>query len=232
MDATLALHIGYFGLRSVLFQHIPLTSMAEVMTTIALAVALVYVTVERRTREHKTGVFLIVVSFALQTFSSAFIQNREDFPDVLRSPLFIVHTIAAVVGYTAFAVSAIYGILFLLLYHELKKHRFGLIYERLPPLEALARLSVGAIMVGVVSLAVTIAGGALWAASEFPGFTTDPKFLLTIATWLVYLTTLALHYGRHWSGRRTILFSLVGFTLLVFSSLAVKLWFDSFHVFN
>jgi HemX protein len=231
MEASVALHVLYVGLRTVLYRHIPLAATAEVATTVALALALVYLFVERRTREHRTGAFVIAVAFVLQTASSAFIESPGEFPKLLRSPLFGIHTIAAVVGYTAFALSAIYGVLFLLLYHELKTKRFGLIYDRLPPLEALARMSVGAIGVGVAALAITISCGAIWARREFPGFTRDPKFLLTVATWLVYLAVLFLHRFRHWSGRRTIGYSLVGFLLLVFSFLAAHLWLESFHAF-
>src|SRR5437867_8923017 len=108
------------------------------MTTVAFAVALVYFYVEFRAKTHKTGMFLLSFSFVFQTISSAFISNTGDFPDILRSPLFGIHTGAAVLGYTAFAVSAIYGVLFLLLYHDLKASRFGLIYQRLPSLEILA----------------------------------------------------------------------------------------------
>jgi ABC-type uncharacterized transport system permease subunit len=231
MAATVALHLAYVGLRTVLYRHIPLAATAEVATTVALALALVYVVVERRTREHRTGAFVIAVAFVLQTASSAFIESPGEFPQLLRSPLFAVHTITAVVGYTAFALSAIYGVLFLLLYHELKTKRFGLIYDRLPALEVLARMSVGAVGIGVASLAVTIACGVVWARSEFPGFASDPKFLLTVATWLVYLAVLGLHHVLHWSGRRTIGFSLIGFVLLVFSLLAANLWLESFHAF-
>ncbi len=230
METILVLHALFIGLRTALYEHVPLASTAEVMTTVAFALALVYLFVEWRSKVRKTGMFLISFSFVFQTVSSAFISNRS-FPGVLRSPLFALHTVTAVLGYTAFAASAVYGLLFLLLYHELKKSRFGLVYERLPPLEVLARMSLGAVAFGLAFLTVTVLCGALWAASAFPGFARDPKFLLTVAVWTVYLAALLLHHGLHWTGRRTIAVSLVGFALLVFSFLAARLWLSSFHVF-
>jgi ABC-type uncharacterized transport system permease subunit len=231
MEVILGLHALFIGLRTALYEHLPLASAAELMTMLALALAIVYLFVEWRSRVRKTGMFLISFSFVLQTLSSAFISGRGAFPPILRSPLFALHTVTAVLGYAAFAASAVYGVLFLLLYHELKKSHFGLVYERLPPLEVLARMSLGAVAFGLAFLTVTLLCGALWAASAFPGFTRDPKFLLTVAVWAVYLTTLLLHYGLHWTGRRTIRVSLLGFALLVFSFLAARLWFSSFHVF-
>jgi ABC-type uncharacterized transport system permease subunit len=231
MELTLLLHAAHLALRTALYDHVPLAAPAEMATTVAFAVSLVYLVVERRTGTTRTGVFFVSFSLAAQTLSSAFLDPDVRFPAVLRSPLFAFHTLAAVVGYAAFALSAVYGVLYLLLHHDLKRSRFGLVYDRLPPLEVLARMSLRSVVVGLLALTVTIACGSLWASSEFPGFTRDPKFLLTVAVWAVYGAALALHWGRGWSGRRTIAMSLVAFTLLIFSMLASRLFFASFHAF-
>jgi ABC-type uncharacterized transport system permease subunit len=231
MELTLLLHAVHIALRTALYDHVPLASLAEVATTVAFAVSLVYVVVERRTGSTRTGLFVVSFSLVAQTLSSAFLESEVTFPEIFRSPLFAMHTVAAVIGYAAFALSAVYGVLYLLLHHELKRSRFGLVYDRLPPLETLARMSLGAVLVGLAALTVTIMCGSLWAASEFPGFTRDPKFLLTLAVWGTYGVALGLHWGRGWSGRRTITMSLVAFGLLIFSMIAGKLLFESFHVF-
>jgi HemX protein len=127
-------------------------------------------------------------------------------------------------------VSAIHGLLFLLLYHQLKSHRFGLIWRRLPSLELLASMSLRAAVLGLVFLTVTIVIGVLWATQRFPGFYGDSKFIMTLLVWFVYGIGIALHYWLGWSGRQTIFLSLVGFVLMVIS-MAVRLWLPSFHGF-
>jgi ABC-type uncharacterized transport system permease subunit len=231
LAATVGLHAIYLALRTGLYEHIPLASIYEVMTTVAFAVAVVYLYVELRAKTHKTGMFLLAFSFIFQTLSSAFISNTGSFPAILQSPLFSVHTLSAVLGYTAFAVSAIYGILYLMLYHDLKTSRFGLVYRRLPPLDVLAMMSLRAAVAGVAFLTVTIACGAVWAAQRFPGFWEDPKFIMTGVVWLVYSAGIAMHYGLGWTGRRTIWFSLFGFALILLSVMAARFWLPSFHGF-
>lgn len=231
-EAALLAHLIYLGLLTARDRHVPLASPAELMTTVAFAVAAAYVYVERRSGVASTGTFLLSFSFALQTLSSAFIQPLASFPELLRSPLFAMHTVAAVLGYTGFAVSAVYGGLYLFLYWELKRSRFGLVYDRLPPLETLARMSLRAVVFGLAFLTVTIAFGSLWAASEFPGFVRDPKVALTALVWLIYAAAAWLHYVRHWSGRRAIRISLLGFATLVSTVVSARLVFDSFHVFE
>lgn len=231
MDNALGLHACYLALRTALYGHVPLASTAEVLTTVAFAVALVHVLVERRSQVQGTGLFVVSLVLMLQTLSSAFISSTPVFPALLRSPLFALHTISAALGYAAFVVSAVYGLLFLVLYHELRGSRFGLVYDRLPPLQALATMSVRAAAFGVALLSVTIACGSLWAGSQFPGFVRDPKFLFTVGVWLVYAVALAAYDRFRWTGRRTIVLSLAGFVLLVAALVVSRLFLETFHVF-
>ena len=166
LKAALAAHALFLAIRTFVYAHVPLASIPEVLTSVAFALALVYLCVESRSGIQRTGMFVLTFSFAFQTLASSFIGEAQSFPEILRSPLFALHTGAAVLGYTAFAVSAIYGVLYLLLYHELKKSHFGLVYRRLPPLDVLARLSLRATILGATLLTVTIAIGCLWASSS------------------------------------------------------------------
>ncbi|MFB3853871.1 MAG: inner membrane protein YpjD [Vicinamibacterales bacterium] len=231
MEATLAAHVLFLVALTAVERHIPLSSGPEIMTVLALAVAIVYVAVERRTGVERTGMFLTLLPLTLQIVSSSFLEFQTVFPAILESPLFVLHTIAAVVGYAGFCVSAVYSGLYLVLHRSLKHGRFGLVFDRLPPLEVLARMSVGAARAGVSSLMVTIVVGSAWAFSAAPGFVRDPKFLLTVAVWGGYLIAIMLHRRSWWSDRRTVAGFLVGFVLLVGAALASRLIFDSFHTF-
>jgi len=135
-------------------------------------------------------------------------------------------------------VAAVYGTMYILLYRELKKHRVGLIFRRLPSLETLSRLNIGAILFGWVGL--TLAGilGIVWAgkltsAGQLEGnFYTDPKFLLTMVLWCLYGVTLGGRFLFKWPNRQLAYLSLVAFFLMVGTSLAVNLVLPSFHQFS
>jgi ABC-type uncharacterized transport system permease subunit len=231
MSATLALHATFLVTLGLYEGHLPLSSPPEVLTFVAFAVACIYVLLERVTGVDRTGLFLVALPLLLQVAGSAFLEFRTPFPAILRSPLFAIHTIAGVSGYAAFGVSAVYGCLYLLLHRALKAARFGLVFDRLPPLDLLARMSLGAVRVGVALLTVTIFFGTLWAARAVRGFAADPKFLLTVLVWAAYLSGLLLHRFLGWTERRTIGGFLVGFVLLVAAALASRLFFATFHAF-
>ncbi len=210
----------------------PVRNVFESLSAIAFAVAAVYLYIEVRHKNPMTGVFVIPLVFVAETVATAFADRTGAAPEILRSALFGVHTGAAILGYCGFAVAAIYGALFLLLYHELKSRRFSLVYDRLPPLETLAQMNIGALTVGFVFLSAAILFGAVWVFRVHDASLGDPKVLLTLVAWAVFGFGIVAHFLLGWRGPRVIYMSVAGFLLLVSSSVAVNLLGSSFHVFR
>ena len=233
-----AAHFVYLILCTLVFQHVPVANAWEGFTFVAFAMVVVYLVLERWWKDQATGVFLLVPVLFFQVLSSAFVTHTREVDEILRSPLFGVHVTTALLGYVALSVAAVYGAMYCLLYRELKKHRVGLLFRRLPNLETLSRLNVGAVLFGWVGLTLAIILGTVWAgelasAGRLDGdFYTDPKFLLTLALWVLYGLTLGGRYFLGWPNRQLARLTLVAFALMVGSSLAVNLILPSFHQFS
>jgi len=231
-------HLVYLILNTLAFQHVPMANAWESFTFVAFAMIVVYLALEWRWKDKATGIFLLVPVLFFQVLSSAFVTHTQEVAEILRSPLFGVHVITALMGYVAFSVAAVYGTMYILLYRELKKHRVGLIFRRLPSLETLSRLNIGAILFGWVGL--TLAGilGIVWAGKltstgQLEGnFYADPKFLLTAVLWALYGITLGGRFFLKWPNRQLAYLSLLAFFLMVGTSLAVNLVLPSFHQFS
>lgn len=231
-------HLVYLVLCTLTFQHVPMANAWESFTFVAFAMILVYLALEWRWKDKATGVFVLAPVLFFQILSSAFVTHTRQVAEILRSPLFGVHVSSALVGYVAFSVAAVYGTMYILLYRELKKHRVGLIFRRLPSLETLSRLNVGAILLGWFGLTVAGILGVVWAdrltsAGELEGnFYTDPKFLLTAVLWALAGVTLGGRFLLRWPNRQLAYLSLLAFFLMVGTSLAVNLVLPSFHQFQ
>jgi HemX protein len=231
-------HAAYLMLAAVTFRHVPIANTWESLSFIAFAVALVYLVLEWRQGERSTGVFLLGAAVLFQTLSSAFVTHTREVPEILRSPMFAVHVTSALLGYVALAVSAIYGLMYLLQYRQLKNRHVGLLFQRLPNLETLSRLNIGALGLGWIALTVAIVAGVAWASTlELAGrlegsFVRDPKFLLTVALWVLYGLCLGGRYLLRWANRTLATASVVGFALMLTSSIMVTLVLRSFHDFS
>jgi HemX protein len=229
---TLAIHALYLADFILAHRRIPLAAAPEILTVVAFMTGVAYFWVETHTRDLSTGVFLLGFTTLVQFASSGRIVLDLQVPDLLRMPSFGIHTGAAILGYSAFAVSAIYGVLFLLLYHELKSTHFGLFYRRMPPLEILGQMNIRAAVLGLSSLTVAIVTGVIWASRLHPGFARDPMFLITLAVWVIYAITIFTYYRLGWRGKRAIYLSICGFILMGLTLAAVGAFVHSFHRFG
>jgi HemX protein len=231
LRAAVLVHIAYLTTRGILEGHLPLASVYDFLSATGLAMAAVYLYVEWREHIRTTGIFVLPLVFLIQIVSSAYGAPGTQGPP-LRPIWFELHTLAAVLGYSAFAVSAIYGILFLLLYRDIKANRFSLFFRRMPPLEALAQMNVRAAGGGLALLTLAIVMGVGWIKRSGTGSLGDPKIWLTLFVWAVFAFSLLAYHRLGWRGPRAIYMSLVGFTTLLLSRVAVDLFFHSFHSFR
>ncbi len=233
-----AIHLLYLVLCTVEYRHVPVANVWEVFTFVAFAMVAVYLALEWRWKDQATGVFLLVPVLFFQVLSSAFVTHTREVEEILRSPLFGLHVLSAMLGYVALSVAAVYGSMYILLHRELKKHRVGLIFRRLPNLETLSRLNMGAVLFGWTGLTLAIVLGSVWARALTSSgwlqgtFYTDPKFLLTLALWALYGLTLGGRFFFRWPNRQLAYLTIVSFFLMVASSLAVNLILPSFHQFT
>jgi ABC-type uncharacterized transport system permease subunit len=229
---TLLCHAVYLLARTVQFDHPPITTIFEIMSVIAFSIAFSYRVIEYLTKTKNTGYFILILAFMFQLISTLFIQDLSDVKTVLRSQLLGVHVISALLGYSAFAISAMYGFLYLMLYHHIKSNRFGIVYENLPNLEKLENLALTAVLSGFVLLTVAICVGLIWLPRAFTTFSYfDPKLIGTITVWALYGGGLVSKRAIGWQGRKIMILSIVAFTVSVFSLTVINIFFSGFHRF-
>jgi ABC-type uncharacterized transport system permease subunit len=140
--ALVLVHFGYLNLRTFAFEHPPITTVFEILTLLAASMSVAYLYIEYRTNVRNTGLFVLFLALIFQTVSSLYVKDLLVIPDYLHSLLLGFHVSTALLGYTALALSAVYGLLYLMLYHEIRSSRFGMVYNRLPNLETLEIMMV------------------------------------------------------------------------------------------
>jgi ABC-type transport system involved in cytochrome c biogenesis permease subunit len=230
--ATLLTHGAYIAVRTTELRHPPITSVFEILTLIAFTVTLVYSYIELRLRIKSTGYFILIFPFFFQLVSSILIKQVTEVPPILRSNLLGIHVSSALLGYAAITISAVYGFLYLMLYHDIKSSQFGVIYQRLPNLETLERMSFTATVFGFILLTIAIVVGLIWIPRLSGGVSyTDPKLFGTSAIWLIYAVGLTAKRAKHWQGRRMMVLSMFGFATAMFSMTIINVFLSSFHKF-
>ena len=228
---TLFVHLGYLVLLAVRYHQFPAATVSQALSAVAFTLALVYAIVEWRGQDSSTGFWALSFAFLFET-SSALLRTEPPDYEIFHSPLFAVHASLGLLGYSAFVLAAGYGFLFLRLYGEIKRRRFSVFFGKLPSLEVLEQMMSVALLVGFVAFTGAVATGAVWAEQLYSGgWLSDPKIGVSVVTWLVYGSALLLRRIRRWHGRQTAIASLFGFAAILFSLVAVNLFFTDLHGF-
>lgn len=233
--AAVVIHTVLIYARTVYHGHCLVYSPFELMTMISYTVTVTYLVVEIATGERSTGMFFLGFALLLQTVSAMFAPGVEvaGADPVLLQNVVGAHISAALVGYTAFSISAVYGVLYLMLYHQIRSSRFGTFYNRLPSLELLEKMSEKSAVVGLFFLTIAILIALVWLPGILPTFHyDDPKLIATGAIWLIYLTALLSKYIARIDGRRVIVLSLVGFVGTLLSMTVINILLSGFHRFG
>jgi HemX protein len=232
---ALAIHTILIGARTSLHGHCLVYTPFEMMTLISFTITLTYLVVELSTGERGTGVFFVGMALLFQTVSAMFGPSLELYSanPALLNNLVGVHISAALIGYTAFTISAIYGGLYLMLYHQIRSNRFNTFYERLPSLGLLEIMSARASVIGIGFLSAAIIVALVWMPDIVPTFSyTDPKMISTSMIWLVYVGALLARYVGRLDARKVMVMSLVGFLGTIVSMTVINFLVDGFHRFG
>lgn len=238
---TVLLHLGILVLKGFALDRLPLGSPLEFLSAMAAGMTLTYLVIERRIKAKNTGWLVLGTAFLLQFIASVFCQTRMNTNPLLRDPGFAGHVILAILAYTALSLSFLYAVLYLVLARQLGRRQFGLLFRRLPSLEVLERMSIGAIKLAVPLLFLSLCLGHLWmydladrvspdVAAELSPF--DPKILIT---WVIFLGyTLGLLGNRllGWRGRRMNVLAVVAFLVVLGTTGVIHHFFPTFHKFR
>ena len=231
---VLAAHTALLAARFAAVPGMPFLGGFAALSPLALAIALLHAWFARVERgQAASAAITYAAAFLLQLLSSAF-APLEVIEAHARPPLFYaLHVGSALIASAALAISGIDGVLYLMLYRQMRRRRFGPLFDALPSLDQLARRMRRAAGFACLLLAVGVNAGIWWAhRAEVPGFTYRDPFVLA-------LIGLMLHFGlvatSGWipflTARRASLAAVSGLALLL-AALGYSLLPRSFHWVN
>jgi len=232
--AAMALHFGYLIHLGLVIGRLPVTSVFETLTTCAWFFGVAYLSVEWRLHETSLGLFILPFIIVLHTLSNLFLDLNRVLPPILMQEfVFEIHVVILLFSYSAFAISFIASLLYLLLSREIHQKSTGLFYRRLPSLAFFDALSNRGVNIGLLFLTLGVALGiyeGTKVAEQF--FKWDAKFVAVGLTWLIYFFHLLGRFKLGWQGKRAAFVSLLGFGSLLFSFLIVSLALSEVHHFR
>jgi ABC-type uncharacterized transport system permease subunit len=144
-------------------------------------------------------------------------------PETLRHPTITVHVMSAGAAVALFAIAFGVAVMYLLQEREVKGKHFGVLFSRLPSLDALDRMNQRLVRAGFVVYTVALIAGTLTAHAIWKdAWSWDPQQVISVGIWILYGTMVQLRHSG-WHGRRYAVMTLVGFAIVVTTMVSLRL---------
>jgi cytochrome c-type biogenesis protein CcsB len=199
-------------------RHIPITNLSEALSFFAWCITLTFIVAHVRYRINALGAFVLPLVSLLMIISEVIWEGNHTIPPLLRSRWLYFHTSVAFLSYSAFFLTFVSSVLYLIQENELKAKNFRFLYFRLPSLKICDELLRRSLYAGFILMSLTIITGALWAQQAWGRFWSwDPKETASLVTWAIYLVLINYRLSASWRGRWASYISIAGFVSMLFT---------------
>ncbi len=175
-------------------------SLHEVETSLAFVLAIAFLGIYWRYRAISLGLFALPLIFLLLLMPSAGPDHAPLSGEWMRNGWIVLHIALLLAAYAALIFSLIASLLYLIQERRLKQKKVGGVFSHLPPLDTIDQIAFKTLVVGFPCMTAGLLAGSLIAQESVgAGYFLDPKVLLSIGMWLLYVWML---YVRRHSGLR------------------------------
>jgi len=176
------------------------------------------------------GIVVFPLVFLL-TFVAATGQQPLVFASIaVRRGWLALHILMIFTGYAALFLSFGASILYLLQERALKSKNASMMFSRLPALQVIDDIGYRSLMLGFPFMTVGLIAGSVVAESAYGKVDfLDPKILLSVLMWAVYLLMVYTRLNAGWRGRKAAVLASVAFVAAIVAWLAN--YFSGMHRF-
>lgn len=169
---------------------------------------------------------VFLLTFVAATGEAPFLLTSN----TMRTGWLFAHIALIFTGYAALILSFGASLLYLVQEHALKSKKSNGILSRLPALEVIDEIGFRSLLLGFPFMTLGLVAGSVVAQSIFGRVNLlDPKILLSILMWAVYLILLYTRWSAGWRGRRAAYLSASAFVFALIAWAAN--YFSAIHRF-
>jgi cytochrome c-type biogenesis protein CcsB len=226
-------HTAFFLVRWADSGHVPISNLFESLNFFAWTILLAFIILQIRLKATVLGAIVVPIAFLMAASSLGLDKGHEPLVPALQSRWLGVHTTLAFLGDAFFVIAFAGGVLYLVQERQLKTHKVGGFYHRLPSLDLLDRINYRSLTIGFPLLTLGIITGAIWAENAWGSYWSwDPKETWSLITWLIYAALVHARLTVGWRGRKAAYLSIAGFLAVLFTFLGVSFLLGGLHSYT
>jgi ABC-type uncharacterized transport system permease subunit len=225
----LALHYLALLARSRMIHAVPYDDLFGSLSLFAWLLAATYLGLEAIHRRRVVGPFVLPIVLVLFLFAHIPEAHPIKAPPA-QGPLFAFHVTLNILAYSAFAISFVLSIIYLVQNRRLRGHKLGVVGWRFPALDVLERMTRSSVLIGLGSLAVgMVAGFILVHRLQGTYWDGDPKVIATVLILVAYVVYILLGRTAAGRGSRASALCILNFFFVLFSYIIAGPFLSHFH---
>jgi ABC-type uncharacterized transport system permease subunit len=215
---------------ALLERQLTLASLHNSESLLAFVIILFFMIVYARYRTSTPGIVVFPLVFLL-TFAAAMSQQEILLPTpFVRSGWIFLHIALIFIGYAALFLSFAASLLYLIQERTLKAKQPSGILGRLPALQTIDEIGYRSLLLGFPFMTLGLMAGSVVAQSKYGAmYFHDPKIVLSLLMWAVYVVLLYTRWSSGWRGRRAAYLATCAFAAAVIAWAAN--YFSAVHGF-
>lgn len=214
------LHLVSIVERTVLSGHFPANNFFESASLCALLSAVLYLFVWWRYRLQSLSLFVFPLVSLLTLVGALGSPVGAWHDERLRDAWLVVHVVLVLVGYAALIITAVASVAYLVRERQLKSKQPSHA-ENPPALGTLDELIGRGMTSGFLFITLAVIAGSVWASIEW-GFRwiRDPRIVISLVTWGIYLVMVFLRLSAGWRGRKAavMVISVLGCSIMTWAA--------------
>jgi len=217
--------------RAITLHSVPYQDFYGSMSLLAWFLALTYLGLELLHRERAMGAFVLPLVLLLLGLELVVVPQAAPKPPAHGS-IFALHVTSNILAYSAFTLSFVYSVVYLVQDRLLRARRPGAVVWRLPPLDDLERMARSGVWVGLAGLLLGI-GFGMMVDQQLHGqlLSLDSKVVVSFLILACYAVYLWSARSPAWRGARASVVCIASYFAVVFSYTVVNLYLSKFHRF-
>jgi cytochrome c-type biogenesis protein CcsB len=225
--AGLVPHTAGIVMRWIVTARPPFINLYELVSASAWFAVAAYLVAQVRWKGAKTvGVGVLPVAFISMGAALTLTSEPNALSPTLQSWWLVIHVLFALVAHGCFAISFGAAVLYLVKDHREQTEEDSLI----PATDRLDFIGLKCIVFGFICDTIMVLSGAIWAHKAWGRFWGwDPVETWSLVTWLLYGLYIHLHFRPRWRGRRSAIYAIVAFVIVVFSFWGIPHLWTSVH---
>jgi ABC-type uncharacterized transport system permease subunit len=228
----IALHAAYLGMifhfvslteGVLLTGHVTVAMVHNSESLLAFLIMTVFMITFLLYKTTSPGIIVFPIVFLLTFMAATRQQPFLIMSPGMRTSWLVAHISLIFTGYAALVLSFCASLLYLVQQHSLKAKRPEGILSRLPALEDIDQIGYRSLLLGFPFMTLGLLAGSVVAESTYGRVDfQDPKILLSLLMWAVYLVMVYTRWIAGWRGRKAAVLASVAFAA------AIVAWFANY----